>query len=164
MKKWLAIIMTTVMILGMPMLPLTVKGEEITLDSREQSGKININYNMEVSYTVTIPASVTFTDTEKNVERSLLAKDVLLNEGSSLNVIVSSLNNFQMKNGDSYIDYSLLINQGDVLKDNDSTILTVLAGENSGWAIVNFVTDLNKENALYAGNYIDTLTFTVTID
>lgn len=163
MKKCIAIIMIAAIALGMSMISLTVEGEEITQDS-QQSGETKINYNIGVSYTVTIPASVTFTDTEKSVERGLLAKDVFINEGSSLKVNISSQNDFQMKNSDAYIDYYIMMNNATVLEENNSTLLIVNAGEGSAWAILEFITKLDKKNAYYAGNYTDTLTFTVSVD
>ena len=88
-----------------------------------------------------------------------------INEGKTLNVNVGSLNGFKMKNGkEASIDYELAINYNPTLKENNMTILTVLAGEHTGWVILDFITELNKEKAFYAGNYTDTLTFTVSIE
>lgn len=164
MKKLLSVIMLVAIMLGLPIISMAAENGTITQDSQEPSGKISVDYNMGVTYTVTIPASVTFTDAEKRVERSLLVVDVLLDEGSSLNVNISSLNDFQMRNGESYIDYYIMYNYSTVPEGNNYNILTVDAGERSGWVILDFITELNKENALYAGNYNDTLTFTVSIE
>ena len=163
MKKWFACILTVFFTLSVPSVSLA-EGETITQDSQENSGNITVGYNAEVTYTVTIPASVTFSDTEKEIERSLQVSDVVLNEGSVLNVNISSLNHFTMVRNEGYIDYDLLVNYHEIPKDDQYTILTVAAGESSGWAILNFATDLQKEHAQYAGNYTDTLTFTVSID
>ncbi len=139
-------------------------GETITQDSQGKNSDITVNYNAGVSYTVTIPASVTFSETEKEVERSLLVSDVVLNEGSSVNINLTSLNNFKMVYGKGYIEYYLKVNHNDVLTESQDTILTVAAGENSGWVVLSFITDLQKDHVLYAGNYTDTLTFTVEVD
>lgn len=163
LKKILSFIMSAALFLIMPGAAPTAAEEDITYDSTEKSGKINIDYSMEVSYTVTIPASVTFSDNEKQAERSIQARDVMLNEGSALNVNVSSLNNFKMKNGKGYIDYYLMVNYNKLPEENDHNILTVNAGENSGWAVLSFITELDKANAVYAGTYTDTLTFTVSV-
>lgn len=164
MKKFLSLIMLVALTLGMPTNSLAAEGATITQDSQDKSGKINVDYNMEESYTVIFPASVTFTDMEKTVDRGLQASNVVLNEGSSLNVNVASLNNFKMRNGDGYIDYKLLVNTHAAPEENNYTILTVEAGEGTGLAIISFTTELEKKNALYAGNYTDILTFTVSID
>ncbi|MCH5343398.1 MAG: hypothetical protein J1E64_05110 [Acetatifactor sp.] len=164
MIKILSVIMLAIIALGMPIISLAAEDEIITQDSEEKSGKITVDYNMGVTYTVTIPASVTFTDAEKTVERGLLVDNVSLNEGSILNVNVASLNTFQMRNGEAYIDYDLRVNYDYTLGENDINILTVEAGEGSGWVVLYFVTELEKDNAFYAGKYTDTLTFTITID
>lgn len=163
MKKRLSIIVLAAMILGMPV-HVSASGNEITQDSDEKSGKISIDYNGEENYTVTIPASVTFTDAEKEVERGLQVADVMLNEGSSLHVTVTSQNGFKMKKNDGYIDYELRVNYNKTPNTSTYEILTVSAGEGAGIAILTFITELDKSHALYTGNFTDTLTFTVSVD
>lgn len=163
MKKLLSVILIVLFTFGSSVISLAA-GETITQDSSENSGNITVDYNEEVTYTVTIPASVTFSDSEKEVERSLQVSNAVLNEGSTLNVNIASLNNFKMMYGEGYIEYYLKINHNDVSKENNYTILTVPAGESTGWAVLNFITDLKKDHVLYAGNYTDTLTFTVSIN
>ena len=165
MKKILSIIIIVAMTLGLPIYSLASEETTTTQDTQEQSGNTNIDYTMEETYTMIFPANVTFTDTETSIDRGLQVSDVVLREGSSLNVNVASLNGFQMKNGEGSIAYQLVVNNNDdrPIKHN-SNVLTVLAGEKSGWAILTFTTELDKSNALYAGRYSDTLTFTVSID
>ena len=165
MKKILSIIIIVAMTLGLPIYSLASEETTTTQDTQEQSGNTNIDYTMEETYTVIFPANVTFTDTETSIDRGLQVTDVVLREGSSLNVNVASLNGFQMKNGEGSIAYQLVINNNDdrPVKHN-STVLTVLAGEKTGLAILTFTTELDKSNAPYAGRYSDTLTFTVSID
>lgn len=164
MKKFIAIIMSIVMVLKMPIYLLADENTTITQDSKDKSGNINIDYYADVTYNVTIPASVTFTDTEKTVERGLQVSNVVLNEGSSLKVDVKSLNGFKMVYNEGFIDYYLKINYATITEKNDFNILTVKAGESSGWVILEFITELNKANAKYTGKYTDILTFTVSID
>lgn len=163
MKKWVFVILIVFLTLSSLTVSLA-SGETITQDSKENSGNITVDYNAGVTYTVTIPASVTFSDTEKQVERSLQVSDVVLNEGTALNVNLASRNDFKMMNGDGYIAYRLMINYNDVPEGNNHIILTVPAGGSTGWAILKFATDLQKDHILYAGDYTDTLTFTVSID
>lgn len=164
MKKIITAILSVLCYLNISIVSLAFSGETITQDSQKKSGDITVGYNAEVTYTVTIPASVTFTDAEKEIERPLMVSNVILNEGSTLNVNLVSQNNYKMMYGEGYIEYSLMVNYNDALKENNINILTVLAGESSGLAILDFITDLNKDHALYTGNYTDTLTFTVMID
>ena len=123
-----------------------------------------MNYNMGSSYEITIPASVTFTDSETTVERALQARNVRIDADKALNVMVSSENGFKMVNHDASMDYHIIINYASTPEGNHFNILKVKAGESSGWAILQFVTELSKGEALYAGNYTDTLTFQVSVD
>lgn len=164
MKKLFLFVILFAITLGLTVAPQAAESATITPSSEEKSEKISVDYNAEESYIVTIPASVTFTDAEKTVERGLQVSDVVLDEGSSLSVKVTSLNNFQMRNGDGYIAYKLIVNYNQASVNNKSDILIVLAGESSGVAILDFVTDLDKRHAPYTGKYTDTLTFTVSVD
>lgn len=163
MRKILLIIISFVIASGIILNTVAAAEETITPDSEDKGGEITVDYSTGISYTVTIPASVTFTDTEKSVERGLLVQDVVIDEGSSIKVNVASLNNYKMMNGDGYIDYSLMVNTYKIPAENAYDILIVNAGEKSGWAILTFVTELVKDHAFYTGNYTDTLTFTVTV-
>ena len=98
MKKWVFVILIVFLTLSSLTVSLA-SGETITQDSKENSGNITVDYNAGVTYTVTIPASVTFSDAEKQVERSLQVSDVVLDEGTALNVNLASRNDFKMMNG-----------------------------------------------------------------
>lgn len=165
MKKILSVIMMVLMTLGMPMYSLASEEMAITQDSQEKSGNTNVDYNLEETYTVIFPASVTFTDTEKSIDRGLQVSDVVLQEGHSINVNVASLNDFHMKNKEGSIAYQLIVNNNDDKPvEHNSTILTVDAGEKAGVAILTFITELDKSKAPFAGRYSDTLTFTVSVE
>lgn len=147
------------------LMPMTASADGVIDQSAaDQSSSISVGHYVDASYTVTIPASVTFTDSEKVVERSLQASDVFLNEGAKLNVYVSSLNGFKMTNNEGYIEYYMMVNGHDIPQDSEVAILTVTAGDNSGWAVLRFGTELSDEHKAYAGNYSDTLTFTVKVE
>ena len=163
MKKCLSIILMFFLIFSSSVV-LLAEEETITQNSPDNSDNITVDYDAGVTYTVTIPANVTFTDTEKEIERSMQIRDVVLNEGSTLHVNLTSRNDFKMMYGKGYIEYQLMINSHDISQGNDYTILSVPSGESSGWAILKFTTDLQKDHVLYTGNYADTLTFTVSID
>ena len=164
MKKIVTMLLVAALVFLLPVGVRAAGEMEISQNSQEKSGAINVDYIVDMSYTVTIPASVTFTDSVKSVDRPLQVSDVRLDEGQTLNVSVSSQNDFQMRNSDKYIDYSLKINYATIPEENNFTLLTVKAGEPSGWAILTFSTDLQKDHAQYTGRYSDTLTFTVSIE
>ena len=165
MKRFLSVIMMVLLTLGVPIYSQASEETAAPQNTQEKSANTNIDYSMEETYTVTFPASVTFTDTETSIDRGLLVSDVVLREGRSLNVNVTSLNDFQMKNGEGFIAYRLIVNNNyDKPVNHNSNVLTVVAGEKSGWAVLTFTTELDKSDAPYAGRYSDTLTFTVSID
>lgn len=163
MKKLLSVIISATMIVMISITSFAAENSIITQDNEEKSGSITVNYDMKESYTVTIPASISFTDTETTVERALQVDDIAIKEGSTLKVNVSSLNNFKMKNGDAEIDYMMMVNTHEIADENNSDVLAIKSGEKSGWAILHFRTELSKKNAVYVGNYSDTLTFTVSV-
>lgn len=165
MKKILSAAVIGIMTLEL--LPIHSFAADITQDSANKSGEINVNYDMDTEYTVTIPASVNFTDSERTIDRPLQANDVRIEDGKALNITISSSNGFQMKhtkNIGSGIDYHLMINNAVISDGNNYNVLTVNAGEGSGRAILSFVTELNKDNAFYTGTYTDTITFKVSVD
>ena len=164
MKKIVTMLLVAALAFVLPAGARAAGEVEIDQDSQEKSGAISIDYTVDMSYTVTIPASVTFTESEKSVDRPLQVSDVRLDKGQTLNVSISSQNDFQMRNNDKYIDYSLTINYATIPEENDFTLLTVKSGEPSGWVVLTFNTDLQKDHAQYAGRYSDTLTFTVSIE
>ena len=158
MKYILSIITTLAVLFG----TVGVSFAEIT-ENTPNSGTVSVDYNMDVAYTVTIPPSVTFTDSQKTVESGVAVSNIRLGEEDALNVSVRSLNGFQMRNGDGYIDYELVVNTYEVSGTDDVVILTVYSDESFGWAYLFFSTELDKSNATRAGRYTDTLTFTVSI-
>ena len=64
MKKLLPIIAIIVFVFHISVVSLAAAGEAITQDAREKTGNTTVGYDAGVSYTVTIPANVTFIDTE----------------------------------------------------------------------------------------------------
>ncbi len=163
MKKLLSVIISAAIVLMISITSFAAENPTITQDNTEKKTSITVDYDMAESYTVTIPASIEFTDDEKNIERPLQIENIMLNEGTVLNVNVSSLNGFKMRNGDAEIDYEMMVNTHNITEGNNQNVLTVKAGEHSCWAILHFATQLSEEKALYAGNYSDTLTFTVSV-
>ena len=163
MKKLLSVIISATMIVMISITSFAAENSTITQDDSEKRSSITVDYDMMESYVVTIPASVSFTDTEKNIDRPLQVENIVLNEGRTLKINVSSLNNFKLKNGDSEIDYKMMVNATEIPEENNQDVLVIKAGEHSGWAILHFLTELSKDNALLAGRYSDTLTFTVSV-
>ncbi len=167
MKKIFLNIFAAAFIIAASAFP-TAAEEIIDQDSLNKNGSTNVSYNEEVSYTVVIPADVTFTDADAengySVERGLYAQDVRLDYGSELKVSVESLNGFKMTNNSGYIDYTLSANTTVLPVGSPQDILIVDAGKTSGWTQLTFTAQSDRSNAVYAGTYSDTLTFTAYIE
>ncbi len=142
-------------------MPLNANAADITEGSGSQSGQVSVDYSLPSGYIVTIPADVAFTDSQLSVQRAVSAKNVRLSQGSTLHVYAKSKNDFKMKNADSYINYSMLVNTAEF--NESGIVLSVLSGETSGWALLDLTAAPSGEEA-YAGDYTDTLTFTVAIE
>ena len=71
MNKLLLAFMSVMIVLCLPIYSMAAGDTTITQDTEEKSGKINIDYSVEENYIVVIPASVTFTDAEKSIDRAL---------------------------------------------------------------------------------------------
>ena len=71
----------------------------------------NVSYNVDPSYTVSIPASVTLGDAD--VTADITASDVILEDGKQIKVELTSASNtasgstFNAKNGDSAVTYTI---------------------------------------------------------
>ena len=146
MKKILAIILAAVMIAACSVTAFA----ETT----------NVSYNVDPSYTVSIPAAVTLGDSA--VEADITASDVILEGGKKIKVELTSASNtasgstFNAKNGDSTVTYTIT---GDKVIAVGDTVATFTA---NGSKTLTF-SAANKSAATVAGNHTETLTFTVSI-
>lgn len=138
----------------------------------QNSGETEINYNVDVSYIVTIPVAVTFEGEGNGLTGSgtVSATQVLIGDGQKLTVSMESDNfvggSFSLNYGEvivSKIPYVIKLNDNTVTED-PYTVLTVLAGNTSGSSTLTFST--TKENiakATKSGVHTDTLTFTCNV-
>ncbi len=146
MKKLLAIIIAAVMIAA-----CTVTAFADTTD---------VSYDVQPTYTVSIPASVTLSDAD--VTADVTASDVILESGKKIKVELTSASNtasgstFNAKNGDSTVTYTIT---GDKAIAVGDTVATFTA---NGSKTLTF-SAANKSAATVAGNHTETLTFTVSI-
>ena len=147
MKKILAIIIAAVMIAA-----CTVTAFAETT---------NVSYNVDPSYTVSIPAAVTLGDSA--VEADITASDVILEGGKKIKVELTSASNtasgstFNAKNGDSAVTYTIT---GDSAIAVGDTVATFTA---NGSKTLTF-SAADKSAATVAGAHTETLTFTVSVE
>lgn len=153
MKKWIALFLTLALTVS---LPVTAFAAEINQDSDPKTAKATVTTSIEPTYTVTIPGNVQveFNATSTKfgtielaaaqidpgyaVKVELDASGKLKNEADQTKTIAYTVNS-----GDGAFSSQEYQNEG------DSTDLTINITQ-AAW------------NAAYAGNYSDTVTFTVS--
>lgn len=162
MKKLLLLVMSLVLLMAM-MIP--VFAADIITDGGEQSTLVK--YGVSDGFTVTIPAELTL-QKDAEVTQTISATNVFLEYGQKLEVTVESDNNDgtnwylkHLKDTSKKLPYTIgnTTKGNEVTKIND-TVLTVEAGDLEESSILYF--NLIGEPDL-AGNYQDTLKFTVTV-
>ena len=147
MKKLLAIILAAVMIAACSVTAFA----ETT----------NVSYNVDPSYTVSIPAAVTLGDSA--VEADITASDVIMEDGKQILVELTSASNtasgstFNAKNGDSTVTYTITGDEAIAVGD---TVATFTA---NGSKTLTF-SAADKSAATVAGAHTETLTFTVKVE
>ena len=150
MKKLLSLALATVMLF---MISATVCAQEIT----DNSGSVTVTYTSEVTYTVTIPDSMTIgTPAEVSVS------DVTIGADQGLSVTVSSdqyNEGWQLTDGTNNVGYTLKIGNSYDDLANGGEVLYATAGEN----VTTTLNTVLKASPIYSGTFTDTLTFSVDI-
>ena len=147
MKKLLAIILAAVMIAACSVTAFA----ETT----------NVSYNVDPSYTVSIPAAVTLGDSA--VEADITASDVILEGGKQVVVELTSASNtasgstFNAKNGDSAVTYTITGDEAIAVGD------TVAIFTANGSKTLTF-SAADKTAATVAGTHTETLTFGISVE
>lgn len=136
-----------------------------TLDMDTTSGTMDVTYGVESGYTVTIPGDLALTDaTAKTANVS--ASNVMIEAGEILKVTISSTNyannNWNLvAEGAAANKLPYTIKADGVSVANGGTILSVADGIGSDESVLSFqLVDLPTR----AGQYKDTLTFTVSVE
>ena len=120
----------------------------------------NVSYDVQPTYTVTIPATVDLGDNDVNA--NIEASDVLLETGKQIKVDLTAASNtasgstFNAKNGDSAVTYTITGDKAIAVGDTVATFTT------NGSKTLTF-SAANKSAATVAGSHTETLTFTVSV-
>lgn len=120
----------------------------------------NVSYDVQPTYTVTIPATVDLGDND--VTANIEASDVLLETGKKIKVDLTAASNtasgstFNAKNGDSAVTYTIT---GDKAIAVGDTVATFTA---NGRKTLTF-SAADKSAATVAGTHTETLTFTISV-
>ena len=148
MKKLLAIILAALMIAACSVTAFAADTTTVT-------------YEVQPTYTVSIPASVTLGDAA--VTADVTASDVILESGKKIKVELTSASNtasgstFNAKNGDSTVTYTIT---GDKAIAVGDTVATFTA---DGSKTLTF-SAADKSAATTAGEHTETLTFGIEVE
>jgi len=121
----------------------------------------NVSYDVQPTYTVTIPATVDLGDND--VTASIEASDVLLETGKQIKVELTSASNtasgstFNAKNGDSAVTYTITGDKAIAVGDTVATFTT------NGSKTLTF-SAADKSAATVAGSHTETLTFNIAVE
>jgi hypothetical protein len=185
-KRFLALTLALTMAMGMTMTAFAAEdGTEVTEASEPKTGTTIISYETTESYTVTLPADTaleTKTDDGYTGTGEVEAKDVLLKDGSTLEISLASTNNFNLQYGTSnpskiaYTIYSLVDSEEETVDEQGVKVtggeafLTVAPKTDGNGGVASGKTTLTYaatktaiEEATKAGKHTDTLTFTITV-
>lgn len=157
MKKLLIIVLAVVMLCS-----VSVTAFAADLDEDNKVGTVTVSYGVAEGYVVTVPTDVIVSTA--GVETSLSASSVLIPDGKTLTVSVTSANNFALANAGSTIPYTVFV--GEIEQTEASfTALSLASGTTSGDVTLTFkTTEADIENATKSGNHTDTLTFTCAVN
>ena len=160
MKKLFAMLLAIAMMLS---LSVTAFAAEIGPEANASQGSTEVSFNVDPTYTVTIPATVELQKIEDNGtvtyenDYTLTAEaGVRLKKGEYIEVTIAS-------------DYVMQTPQGATL---DYTIIAENAAVANNGVVAEFATDKAEQTATihiaandpdYAGEYKDTVTFTVAV-
>ena len=151
------VLMIAAVLLAMLVMPVAASNTVIEQGSGPQTAGATLTRTEGTGYTITIPDTITF---EEGL--NLEATKVLLNNGASLVVTVSSMGEWNLildGSPDDKLKYQMLI--GGVANSEDTPkVLEVAHPALSGSKMLTFK---KLEDAQKAGTYNDTLTFTVSI-
>ena len=121
----------------------------------------NVSYNVDPSYTVSIPAAVTLDDSA--VEADITASDVILEDGKQIKVDLTAASNtasgstFNAKNGDSTVTYTITGDKAIAVGDAVATFTT------NGSKTLTF-SAADKSAATVAGTHTEALTFGISVE
>lgn len=167
MKKLLTIMLALVMVLS---LSVTALAADITQDSDPKTGNTTVTFNVDPTYTVTIPATVelekkTAADETVTYEKDLTvsAENVRLLEGKQIQVTLTSdftLTN-DTQNGGAATNLSYTVTVGDSATPivTDGVVATFGTSTTEQTSVLHFA----AANPTYAGDYSDTVTFTIAV-
>ena len=164
MKKLLCLTLTAV--LAAALAAPAFADTNVTQDSTDNTAKTTVQFNIDPTYTVTIPGTVELGKEESNgkityeKDLTLTANNVRLNEGKSLQILLGSDFQLEIKDKPNFekLPYTVTADGNTVTSTNN---LCATFGTNTAEQTV--ILHFAAENPKYAGDYTDTVTFTLAV-
>lgn len=123
------------------------------------SGRLNVTYTVNPSYTVTIPTSVTLDSTTKSSTAKVKAENVTVPYGQSVKVALAT--DFKVTS-DEGAELTYTVKKDNVAVANNAVVLEVASNATGKTGETALTFELN-DNIVYSGTYTDTVTFTVSV-
>ena len=117
---------------------------------------VTIEYNVDPTYTVTIPATVALGETA-----TIKAENVVVTKDKQVEVTLTNANGFKVKTEQgAELGYTVTID-GDAVAENDTVLTVNPDGGKTGETTLKFVA---PETAQFAGDYTGTIIFTIAVN
>ena len=161
MKKIITLALVSVMALSAS---ATAFAADITQDSNPKTADTAVTFTVDPTYTVTIPATVTLDKTgtetityEKDLTITASA-GVRLLQGESIKVTMDSDFELTAANTNTTLPYTVNVGDQDITATNNEVAkFTTSASEQTS------TLHFSASNPTYAGDYSDTVTFTIAV-
>ena len=117
---------------------------------------VTVEYNVDPTYTVTIPATVALGETA-----TIKAENIVVTKGKQVEVTLTNANGFQVKTEQgAELGYTVTID-GDAVAENDTVLAVNPDNGKTGETTLKFVA---PETAQFAGDYTGTIIFTIAVN
>ena len=160
MRKIFTLFLVVILMVSLSVTALAADNT-VNYDSNQttQTSGLNVTYNVQPNFTVTIPANVTLGD---NVTVS--SDKVVVEYGKEVKVKLTGTgetdNTFKLKTAEgAVLEYA--VKMGDTVVNVGDTVLTVAPDSTATSAQLSFVM---PTNVTYAGNYTGTIRFSIVVE
>ena len=160
MRKIFTLFLVVILMVSLSVTALAADNT-VNYDSNQttQTSGLNVTYNVQPNFTVTIPANVTLGD---NVTVS--SDKVVVEYGKAVKVKLTGTgetdNTFKLKTAEgAVLEYA--VKMGDTVVNVGDTVLTVAPDSTATSAQLSFVM---PTNVTYAGNYTGTIRFSIVVE
>ncbi len=163
MKKIFAVILAACLLAT---LSVTAFASDIDQDSESKNGATKVSFNVDPTYTVTIPETVTLEKkTVNNIvtyenDLTISASDVRLTQNSGIAVSLDS--DYTMEVTDAVasnpyqLPYKVFVDETEITAESNTVALFGTNKNNQSTTL-----HITAEDPEYAGTYTDTVTFTI---